>query len=60
MTTAFFATYFSKGLESQELSASELKIVQTLAQSLADGSGTAGASGHASEANPWAHTWSRS
>lgn len=55
MTTRFFEKHFSKPLAAPEFSSIEQKMIQTLNSKIAD-SGVESAS---TEANPWAHSWSR-
>ena len=52
ITTRFFETNFSKGLSRPEFSATEQKIIQSVAAQLADAGGAG-----ATEGNPWSHTW---
>jgi len=54
MTTRFFETYFSKGLEAPEFSKSEMAMIQSL-----NGQLGASPSGETETYNPWSHSWRR-
>jgi 3-methylcrotonyl-CoA carboxylase alpha subunit len=56
MTTRFFETNFSKGVEAPAFSESEKKLIQNLGARL--GETTVGAASEtSSEGNPWSHAW---
>lgn len=54
MTTRFFETHFSRGLEAPSFSTSELKLIQTLSSQIGE---TEFASGAGHEPDPWSFTW---
>ncbi len=54
MTTRFFETHFPKGLSFGGYTESERKFIQSVGSRLGETPSSGG-----SEANPWAHSWSR-
>jgi len=59
MTTRFFETNFSKGVEAPSFSASENKMIQNLSARVSEGSAGGDNGTGPSEGNPWSFTWGR-